>query len=159
MKPHGLKGEVTISLDATAPANWSLIKTIFIDIKGQFVPYFVEAMSVKGSKAFVKFEDVTSLDDAKKLQKHALYIQKADRPKLQRGGFYNDEVIDFTVEDTNLGVLGRVKAVEQTSQSRFLIVDHNTKELMIPVSGPFIFGINKSKRKITVTLPEGFLDI
>jgi 16S rRNA processing protein RimM len=30
---------------------------------------------------------------------------------------------------------------------------------MIPVNGPFITSINKSKKKINVALPEGFLDI
>lgn len=159
MKPHGLKGELTVSLDPDSPADWRNLKSVFVDIKGQFVPYFIETISVKGDKAFVKFEDVSSIDETKKLQKRSLYLQKADRPQLQRGDFYNDEVIHFSVEDNNLGALGKVVAVEQTGPNRFLIIKHNAKELMIPVNGPFISGINKSKRKITVTLPEGFLDI
>lgn len=159
MKPHGLKGEVTVSLDPDSPADWSNLKSVFVDIKGQIVPYFIESISLKGDKVFVKFEDVSSIDDARKLQKHSLYLQKKHRPKLQRGDFYNDEVIHFVVEDATLGALGRVVAVEQTNQSRFLIIEHNTKELMIPVTGPFITGINKSKQKISVNLPDGFLDI
>lgn len=159
MKPHGLKGEVTVSLDPDSPADWRKLKSVFVHIRGQFVPYFIKGISLKGDKAFVKFEDVSSFDEAKKLQKQALYLEKAARPKLQRGHFYNDEVVQFSVEDTHLGVLGNVVAVEQANQGRFLIVAHNTKELMIPVNGPFISRISKSTRKITVTLPEGFLDI
>lgn len=159
MKPHGLKGEVTVSVDVDSPADWKSLQTIFIDIKGQLVPYFIERLSLKGGKAFIKFEDVSTLDEAKKLQKSSLYLQKAYRPKLRRGDFYNDEVIGFVVEDATMGTLGNVVVVEQTGQSRFLIVKHNLKELMIPVTGPFITGINKSKRKISVNLPDGFLDI
>jgi 16S rRNA processing protein RimM len=159
MKPHGLKGEVTVSLDADSPADWSRLKSVFVDINGQFVPHFIEGISVKGDKAFVKFEDVSSIDEARKLQKHSLFLQKATRPKLQRGDFYNDEITHFAVEDARLGPIGKVVAVEQTNHSRFLIVAHNIKELMIPVNGPFLTGINKSKRIITVNLPEGFLDI
>ncbi len=159
MRPHGLKGEVTVALDPDSPADWGNLKSVFVHIKGQFVPYFIEGISLKGDKAFIKFEDVSSLDEAKKLQKLELYLEKTARPKLMQGDFYNDEVVQFSVEDTHVGVLGNVIAVEQANQGRFLIVAHNAKEVMIPVNGPFISGINRSKRKITVTLPDGFLDI
>jgi 16S rRNA processing protein RimM len=36
---------------------------------------------------------------------------------------------------------------------------HEGKEVLIPVNSPFITSINKSKKKISVNLPEGFLDI
>jgi 16S rRNA processing protein RimM len=52
-----------------------------------------------------------------------------------------------------------VVQVEQAGPNKLLAIDHNGKEVLIPVNGPFIKGINKSKKKITVTLPEGFLDI
>jgi 16S rRNA processing protein RimM len=43
--------------------------------------------------------------------------------------------------------------------NRLLALDHNGKEVLIPVNSPFITRINKSKKMITVNLPEGFLDI
>jgi 16S rRNA processing protein RimM len=33
------------------------------------------------------------------------------------------------------------------------------KEVMIPVNGPFVKSINRTKKTVTVSLPEGFLDI
>lgn len=54
MRPHGLKGEVTISLDVDAPADWDSLKSIFLEVKSQLVPYFIETISVRHDKAFLK---------------------------------------------------------------------------------------------------------
>jgi 16S rRNA processing protein RimM len=58
-----------------------------------------------------------------------------------------------------LGPLGNIVEVIQAGPNRLLVLDHNGKELMIPVNSPFIKRVNKSKKVITVSLPEGFLDI
>ena len=159
MRPHGLKGEVTISIDVNEPADWEKMKNIFIEKKSQLVPYFIEAISMKGDKAFIKFEDVDTPEYAALLKGGSLYLPKKERPKLSKGEFYNEEVIGFEVADEALGILGKILDVEQAGPNRFLIVNYNEKEIMIPVNGPFITSINKSKKKISVSLPEGFLDI
>ena len=159
MRPHGLKGEVTISLDPDSPADWETLKTLFIEIKSQLVPYFIEHISIRNDKAFVKLEDVNTPEQADLLKGGSLYLPKETRPKLARGEFYNEEVIGFEVFDEAQGPLGFVEAVEQAGPNRFLILSYLQKEVMIPVHGPFIKNINKSKKKITVSLPEGFLNI
>lgn len=159
MRTHGLKGEVTISLDADAPAEWESLESVFLEIKTQRIPYFVEAISVRHNQAFVKFEDVNTPEAAQALKGSSIYLPKASRPKLSRGDFYHDEVLDFEVIDEELGLLGTVQHIEQAGQNRFVVLSHKTKEVMIPVNGPFIKSINKTKKKITVALPEGFLDI
>lgn len=159
MRPHGLKGEVTISLDPDSPADWETLKTLFIEIKSQLVPYFIESISVRNDRAFVKLEDVSTPEQASQLKGSSLYLPKESRPKLERGEFYNEDIIGFEVMDDVHGPLGFIEAVEQAGPNRFLILSYLQKEIMIPVNGPFIQSINKAKRKITVSLPEGFLDI
>ncbi len=159
LRPHGLKGEVTISMDANAPADWENLKSIFIEKKSQLVPYFIEAISVRNNKAFVKLEDVNTPEEAALLKGNSLYLPKESRPKLERGEFYNEDVIGFEVFDETYGPLGFVEDVEQAGPNRFLILSYIQKKIMIPVNGPFIKSINKSKKKISVNLPDGFLDI
>ncbi len=159
MRPHGLKGEVTISLDAEAPVDWENLKLIFVEKKSQLVPYFIESISVRNDKAFVKLDDVNTPELASALKGSSLYLSKESRPKLERGEFYNEDVIGFEVFDDVHGPLGFVEDVEQAGPNRFLIVSYLQKEIMIPVNGPFIKSINKSKKKINVSLPDGFLDI
>jgi 16S rRNA processing protein RimM len=159
LKPHGLKGQVTISLDPDAPADFSPVQTVFVERHEKLLPYFIENISLKGNKAFLKLEEVNSPEEAKEISKAGLYLPKSERPKAGRGAFYNDEVIGFEVLDSEAGTIGNVREVVEAGPNKLLSVDHQGKEVLIPLNGPFINSINKSKKKITVTLPEGFLEI
>lgn len=159
MKPHGLKGEVTISLDPEAPEDFSSVETVFVEVGERLLPYFIQAVSLRGSKAFLKLEDVNSAEEAQHISKSALYLPKSSRPKSGRGEFYDDEVIGFDVEDTAVGLLGKITEIVQAGPNKLLSVDFQGKEVLVPLNGPFIGSINKSRKRITVTLPDGFLDI
>ena len=162
VKTHGLKGEVTISLIGYTVEDLASIRKdypVFIDINNHLVPYFIQAISASGKKALVKFEDVNTLEDAASLAKRSLYLQKAVRAKTQRGEFYDDEVINFSVTDEEKGELGKIIEVIQAGPNRLLALEHEGREVLIPVNSPFIRRINKSKKIITVSLPDGFLDI
>lgn len=159
LKPHGLKGGVTISLDADVPNDLTTLESVFVQEAHNMVPYFIESVSVTGNKAFVKFEDIDTPEAAEKISKNAIYLPKTERPKSGRGEFYDDEVRGFTVEDQTLGVLGLIDDVMTAGANKLLVLDHNGQEVLIPINGPFILSINKSRKKITVDLPEGFLDI
>jgi 16S rRNA processing protein RimM len=158
-RPHGLKGEVTVLLEE-APINWDDLKTVFIlSPPNELVPYFIEQLSVRGTKAYIKFEDLNTPEAANSISKRELYLPKTERPKAGKGEFYDDEVVGFEVDDSNHGFLGTIDSVETTAMSRLLVIKTDQKEILIPVLGPFITSINKSKKKIHVDLPDGFLDI
>lgn len=156
-KTHGLKGEVTAVFKE--PIALEEIESVFIDIKGTLVPYFIESCSDRGDKAFIKFDDVSSPEKAASLKGSMIYLSKSVRPTLKRGQFYSDEVVGFTIEDEKEGALGTLKQVIESGPTRLLEIDYQGKEVLIPVNGPFIKSVNKSKKLIKVSLPEGFLSI
>jgi len=143
----------------TEPIDLDSVKSVFIEMKGSLVPYFIQSFSDRGDKAFLKFDDVNTTEQAANLKGSALYLSKTVRPSLKRGEFYNDEIVGFTVEDETEGVLGLLKQVIQSGPSRLLEIDYNGKDVLIPVNGPFIKSVTKSKKLIKVSLPEGFLSI
>jgi 16S rRNA processing protein RimM len=68
--------------------------------------------------------------------------------------------LDFSIEDEALGALGIVTEVLQSGPTRLLQFHYQEKkEVLIPVNAPFITSVNKSKKLIKVSLPDGFLDI
>ncbi len=156
-KTHGLQGEVTIVLLPECP-DLTNVRHLFAGDSSALVPHFIETISFKGDKAFVRFEDVTGIDQASAMKGLSLYLPKVDRPKLAKGEFYNDEVVGFDVVEGSTS-LGAVMGIVEAGPNRYLSVDHGGKEVLIPVNGPFIKSVNKSKKRVTVELPEGFLDI
>jgi 16S rRNA processing protein RimM len=114
---------------------------------------------VRGDKAFVTFDDITTPEQAQSISKCAIYLPKSLRPKSARGEFYDDEVIGFEVVDSEVGSLGNVTGITEAGPNKLIAVNYEGKEVLIPINSPFITGINKSKKRITVELPEGFLEI
>jgi 16S rRNA processing protein RimM len=159
VKPHGLKGEVTVMLEEDAPNDFSSIKSVFIEQDGRLIPYFIQHLSAQGKKAFIKFEDVNSPEDAGRISKQSFYLSKSLRPKAAPGQFYPDEVIAFEVHDQERGLLGKISEVVQAGPNRLLVLHYQGKEVLIPVNAPFITSVNMGRRKIKVELPEGFLDL
>jgi 16S rRNA processing protein RimM len=159
LKPHGLKGQVTIAIDTGVPNEISQLDAVFLEIEGRMVPYFIDSISIKGDKAFVKFEDVETLEAATEIAKKRIFLPKSARPKSERGEYYDDEVVGFEVIDQNLGLLGKIREVIYAGPNKLLAIGDADKEVLIPVNGPFILSVNKGKKLFTVNLPEGFLDI
>lgn len=156
-KIHGLKGEVTIIL--TEAVDLGSVKVIFLEIRNSLVPYFIQQFSDRQDKVFVKFDDVNTVEQATLIKGASLYLEKAARPKLKRGEFYDDEVVGFSVTDLTTGELGNVQEVVFSGSNRLIQLIYQGKEVLIPINGPFITSVNKSKKKIEVQLPEGFLEI
>jgi 16S rRNA processing protein RimM len=159
LKPHGLKGQVSVALDPEAPEDLKEMETIFIEKNNQLIPYLREEISITGTKAYLKLEDIDTPEQAKEISKSALYLPKTSRPKSGRGEFYDDEVIGFEVKDEVEGALGSVTEITIAGPNRLLTLIYKGKEVLIPINSPFIKSINKTKKTILVELPDGFLEI
>ena len=69
-KLHGYKGNVNIYNDNDIIFNFSKLEYFFIEINNELIPYFIEkARSTKPNIILVKFEDIDSEEEAKKIQK------------------------------------------------------------------------------------------
>lgn len=157
-RPHGLKGEVTLTLLPDCPAL-EKGSSLFLQIRNQLVPHFIESISAKGNKAYVKFDGVDTAAAADALKGCSLFLPKNQRPSLPKGEFYSDEVIGFEVIDSILGSLGTVKGILETGANRHLVVQREAREVLIPLNGPFITHFSKAKKSIQVEIPEGLLDL
>jgi 16S rRNA processing protein RimM len=156
-KTHGLKGEVTVIL--SEPVTIASLPSVYVEIRNNLVPYFIESFSERPDKVFIKFEEVQTAQQASALKGCGLFLSKENRPRLTRGNFYNDEVIGFEVTDEKLGLLGVLQQVMQSGPNQLLQIHAKGKEILIPVNSPFIRSVNKSKKTINVLLPDGYLDI
>ncbi|HTF20779.1 MAG TPA: ribosome maturation factor RimM [Chryseolinea sp.] len=156
-RTHGLKGELTCVIESELPE--ADLNAVFVEVDNRLIPYFIKSLSLQGNRSLMQLDDVETLEQARRLVGKSLYLQKTLRPRLARGEFYDDEITGFAVTDEALGDLGQVREVIDAGPNKLIAVDHGDKEVLIPVNGPFIKSFNKSRKTITVELPDGFLDL
>ncbi|MBX7125995.1 MAG: ribosome maturation factor RimM [Cyclobacteriaceae bacterium] len=157
-KTHGLKGEVTVMLEPDSPDPVEGT-AVFLHQGHQLIPYFLTAVSIRHDRAFMRFEEVTTLEGAHALRGASLYLPKTEREPSARGEFYDDEVIGYEMVDETAGAIGTVVSVVSAGPTRLLVAHYQGKEILVPAQKPFIKSVNKTRKVLTLQLPDGFLEI
>lgn len=160
VKKYSFKGELLVKLDTDEPELYEFLDSMFVDLRGSLVPFFVENSQLHKSELLrVKFEDVNSEGDADSLLKSDIYLPLSFLPKLEDDKFYFHEIIGFTVEDVNFGTVGIVKAVNDTTSQALFEIDRDGTEILIPMNDAFIKKVDKKKKIITVDTPDGLIGL
>lgn len=159
-KTHALKGEVIIFLDVDIPEDYDDLEAVFLEIKGQLVPYIIEELQMKGRKSILKLEDINTIEQAETIVNAPVWLPLNALPELKGNQFYYHDVIGYVIHDVSSGtVIGTLKAIYESTGQDLFAIDVEEKEVLIPIVDEFIHKIDHSDRKIEVKLPEGLLDV
>jgi len=159
-KKYSFKGELIISLDTDEPEIYKNLKSVFININGRLIPYFIEkSKSQKKSTLRLKFEDINSEEEALSIINKEVYLPLENLPELKGKKFYYHEIIGYNVVDTNHGNIGLIIKVEDKTSQSIFVVKNNGKEILIPVNDNIIQMINRKNKTIHITAPNGLIEL
>ena len=75
VKKYSFKGELLAKLDTDQPELYERLDAIFIQVKNNLIPFFIESSQLHKSELLrVKFEEVDTEADADALLKSELYL-------------------------------------------------------------------------------------
>jgi 16S rRNA processing protein RimM len=159
-KPHGLKGEVNIWLDVDVPEYYSNLEALFLEIKGQLVPFIIQQIQVRGKKSIVKFEEINNIEATDSIINAEAYLPITSLPKLKGAQFYYHEVIGYQIRDTSSKQnVGPILAIYESTGQDLFAVDIEGVEVLIPIVDDFLISVNHTEKTISVKIPDGLLDI
>ncbi len=160
VKKYSFKGELLIKLDTDEPELYDQLDSVFIMVRNNLIPFFIESSQLHKSNLLrVKLEDVDTEEDADALMKSKLYLPLEFLPKLEGNKFYFHEVIGFTVEDKNFGVVGSLTGINDSTAQALFEIDRDGKEILIPLNDEFIVTIDRKNKKVVVDTPPGLIDL
>jgi 16S rRNA processing protein RimM len=157
-KPHGVKGEVAVSLLEGFYAEDLDLEFLLLDIDNGLVPFFVESLRIKGGKTIlVKLERVDTEEMARELVSIEAYVQAEDvqtEENMPSGTF-----LGFRVIDQKKGDIGTITGVNEIANNPLFVLDFEGKEILFPVNTDFILQVDEENKEIEVNLPEGLIDL
>lgn len=160
VKKYSFKGELLAKLDTDDPELYENLDAIFVDLRGNLVPFFVERSQLHKSDLLrLKFEEVDTEADADALLKSDLYLPLELLPKLEGNKFYFHEIIGFTITDKSFGDVGTITGVNDTTAQALFEIDRDGIEILIPMNDEFIVEVNRETKTIVVDVPEGLIDL
>lgn len=157
-KPFGYKGQVVFFLDVDSPEDYAGLDSVFVEVKGTLVPYFLSELKLNGDKAVVLFEDL-SADEALALVGCNLYLPLSLLPELTGNHFYFHEVKGWQVVDREKGNIGYIGSIlEYPAQPIFQIFQNET-EILIPVVDEVIEKVDREEKIMYIKAPNGLIDL
>ena len=160
VKKYSFKGEIIAKLDTDQPDIYENLDALFIDVSNCLIPYFVEKSQLHKSNLLrLKLEDVSSESDADALLKKDLYLPLALLPKLEGNTFYFHEIIGFQVIDENFGPVGHITGVNDSTTQALFEIDHNGKEVLVPINDDIICNLDRTTKTVLVKTPPGLIDL
>lgn len=159
LKTHGYKGELVLLLDSDSPEEYTDLNTIFVDMDGSLVPWFIETIGIKEDLATVKLEDISGPDQAKDFIKRDVYLPLEKLGDLKGKDFYFHEIIGFEVKDKAHGNIGKVEEILDRPEQEIIRIVSGKKEILIPLTDQMISKIDRRKKILHLDTPEGLIDL
>ena len=160
VKKHSFKGEVVIKLDTDEPELYRNMESVFVDLGGNLIPFFIEKSSLsKGTMLRVKFEDLNTEEEADSIMKSGIYLPIDLLPKLEGDKFYFHEVIGFKIVDVNFGEVGTLVNINDSAAQPLFEIERGNQEIFIPMIDDFIKKVDRENNQIQVETPERLIDL
>ncbi|MBP3615086.1 MAG: 16S rRNA processing protein RimM [Bacteroidaceae bacterium] len=154
LKPHGTKGEIGLLGDSFTLGDEC--DFVAVEIDGILVPFFFDYKKSKNNDTLiVKVERMNSADDVRFLTNREVFIP---REWIEESDNYSWSYFrGFTAEDTNIGTLGCIIDVDDSTINTLFVVERGAEEILIPAQEEFIENIDHKRRHIVFNLPEGLI--
>ncbi len=161
-KPHSIKGELKLSVEDIYVDDLFEVEAVFLELRGQKVPYFVEELQ-EGNAMIIKLEGIETRNAADELAHKDLYLRREDinlpDEVILSGGMFYKHLEGFLIVETELGEIAIIEEVAEFPQQEMAYISYNNKTLLIPLNTQLIKSIDNEAKKVLMELPEGLLDL
>ena len=153
-KPVGLEGELKADIREEFQEEFVQSDHVFILEHGNFVPWFIEDMRYSGF-LIVKLEEIDTPEAASRFTLTDIYIKSSTiaSPELKsRIGKQN--WVGYRVYDDKT-ILGVIEEVVLYPGQELASITYNDKKILIPLADALITSVDKEKKNLYMSLPEG----
>ncbi len=130
---HGLQGNVFLKLDTDQPEMYNKLDSIFIEINGLLVPFFVAKQSwSKGDTLIISYKNSTEALVDQTIGRD-VFMPLSTLPKLTGNKFYYHEVIGFEIREEDGKTCGNIVSINDQTAQHYFILDLAGKEIIITI--------------------------
>lgn len=102
------------------------------------------------------FEEISSIEEAEKINKKFLYVEKK-QDDLKNGEYFYSDLVGMDVLFDNGKNIGKVSKIEEYNSYATLRVKTNEKDVLVPFVKSFIKSVSLEDKQIVVKYIEGLL--
>jgi 16S rRNA processing protein RimM len=155
-RPHGVRGEVRMSIITAYPERLPAFETLYVGPR--YTPHRVETMRRHSEAMLIRFVGVSDREGADAFRDQLVYIRLADAVPLEDGEFYLFQLYGITVITDEGETLGTLTDVLETGANDVYVIAGPRGEVLLPVIPEVIKQVDIVGRVMTVHLIEGLCE-
>jgi len=159
-KTHGVHGELVLEFETRFEESAADASRFLIEQDGLLVPFFLEEEGFRfktANTAIVKLMDVETEKYAKRLVSCPVFLFSGEIIDEDEETLHS-YLLNFEVEDTQLGKIGTIRHVDDYSGNIVLTVEYQGNEVLIPFSEDLLVSIDHDQKILVMNLPDGLMD-
>ncbi len=154
----GVRGEAKVLPLTYSNDRFDELEQVYISEAGGYRTLTIENYRVAGRYIIIKFREVSTREDVKKIQGRELLIREEQSPPLPEGVYYHYQIIGLDVFTEEGECIGRITNIIETGSNDVYVVE-GEKEILIPAIDEVIKEIDVNGKKMIIHLIEGLLDL
>lgn len=161
VKARGIRGEVACSIETDFPERFESLEDVNVWMPGgALLALKIEDHWFHKDRVILKFEGYDTMTAAETLVGGRLVISEAEALELEDDRFYEYDVVGSEVVTAGGQPVGCVARLMRTGGTDLLVVEGEDKrEHLIPFADDICTEVDVKAKRITVSLPEGLLDL
>lgn len=159
LKPHGLKGEVTVEVLTDFPERFSegLRVRLSGDVR-EAREVRIAAVRPHQGRVLLTFEGISNVSAAETLRNAELSVNVQDVAPRPDGYVYHWEIEGAEAVDAAGKPLGRVTKLEDAGGRPLLVLETPRGPRDVPFVSPIVVSVDVPAKRVVLDLPPGLLD-
>ena len=159
IRPHGLRGELKVSVLTDDPGRFGLLHRVFVGREDEEPEtWSVESYRMDKGAVLLKLGGCSDRTTAETLRGLLVQIPREAALPLEEGEYYEHQILDLEVWTAGGEHLGRVSQIIVTGANDVYVVqssDPRRKETLIPAIKDVVLEVDLEAGRLVVALPEG----
>jgi len=135
------------------------LESVFIEIEGIPVPFFIASIRPKGEdKALIKLDDVDDVKNADEFVGLKILLP-SDQIESDDELLMSD-LIGYTVISDQKQLIGKIlEYQEYQTNSVFTVAHQSGKEIILPAVNDLIIEVDTESKTVLMEIPDGLIDL
>ena len=157
---HGVRGQLRITPYSGDVDSLLALRSIMVKgPRGGMDTFTVSAAKAHGKKVIITLKAFDNINQVLHLVGCELYARRDQLPRLAKDEYYWFDLLGLQVATEEGEVLGELVDIIVTGSNDVYVVQGNGREILVPALEDVVLCVDTVAKRMTVSLPEGLLDL
>ena len=154
---HGIRGEVKV-YPTTDADRFLDLEYVLLDTGREKRKLEIENVKYFKNLVILKFRGIDNINDIERYKGKDLLVTRENALPLEEGEYYLADIIGANVYTEDGILFGSLEDVIETGANLVYSVQHEGKEVLLPVIDDCVKEVNVEEKKVIVHIMKGLLD-